>query len=103
MRKEILYDKNALKELRALKKEIQEEFIAYISILKEEGYLEYPEARKVTKNIFEIRVTREGAYRGFYAYVMQDSIALLHFFQKKSQRIPQKSLKLAQQRLKQYG
>ncbi|HZX49979.1 MAG TPA: type II toxin-antitoxin system RelE/ParE family toxin [Candidatus Paceibacterota bacterium] len=102
MRKEILYDKNALKELREFREEVQEEFAACIKTLKQEGQLEYPEARKVARNLFEIRVVHEGAYRAFYAYVMKESIVILHFFQKKTQKIPLKNLKLAQQRLKQY-
>ncbi|HEX9722441.1 MAG TPA: type II toxin-antitoxin system RelE/ParE family toxin [Candidatus Paceibacterota bacterium] len=102
MRKEILYDKSAKKELHKLKREIQREFESYIEILENEGRLEFPEARKVAKNLFEIRVVHEGAYRAFYAYTMKDSIVLLHFFQKKTQKTPLKNLKLAQQRLKQY-
>lgn len=102
MKKGILYDKNALKELQAFTKDVQKQFIAYTRTLKEQGYLEYPEARKVAKNLFEIRVIHQGVYRGFYAYVRKDSIALLHFFQKKTQKTPLKNLRLAQQRLKQY-
>ena len=102
MKKEVFYDKSALKELRAFKEEVQEEFVAYIKTLRQEGKLEFPEARKVAKNLFEIRVMHEGSYRGFYAYAMKDSIVLLHFFQKKTQKTPLKNLKVAQQRLKQY-
>lgn len=102
MRKEILYDKNALKELRDLKEEVQEEFGAYVQTLHQEGKLEFPEARKIAKNLFEIRVVREGAYRGFYAYARKDYIVLLHFFEKKTQKTPLKNLKLVQQRLRKY-
>mgnify|MGYP001605069865 CR=1 FL=1 len=102
MGKEIFYDKNALKELRELNSEVQKEFQAYIEILALEGKLEFPEARKLAKNLFEIRVVYEGAYRGFYAYAKKDYIVLLHFFEKKTQKTPLKNLKLAQQRLKQY-
>jgi len=102
MRKEIFYDKNALKELSGLKEEVQEEFQAYIKTLRQEGKLEYPEARKMAENLFEIRVVYEGLYRAFYAYIKNDYIVLLHFFQKKTQKTPLKNLKLAQQRLKQY-
>jgi len=80
----------------------QKEFQAYIAILVEEGKLEFPEARKVSKNLFEIRVIHEGAYRAFYAYIRKDYIILLHFFPKKTQKTPLKNIKIAQQRLKQY-
>jgi phage-related protein len=102
MPKEILYDKNALKELRDFNQEVREEFQAYIKTLCQEGKLEFPEARKISRNLFEIRVIHEGAYRAFYAYVKSDYIILLHFFQKKAQKTPLKNLKLAYQRLKYY-
>lgn len=102
MRKEVFYDKNALRELEELNKEVQKEFQAHIAILASEGRLEFPEARKITKNLFEIRITQEDAYRAFYAYIKKDYVILLHFFQKKTQKTPMKSIKLAQQRLKKY-
>lgn len=102
MAKEIFYDKRALKELREFRDEVQKEFQAYITILASEGKLEFPDARKVTKELFEIRIAQEGEYRGFYAYLMGRYIVILHFFQKKTQKTPLKNIKLVQQRLKQY-
>jgi phage-related protein len=102
MKKEVFYDKNALKELREFSDEVQKEFQAYIAILAEEGKLEFPEARKISKNLFEIRVFHEGTYRGVYAYIKKEYIILLHFFQKKTQKTPLKNIKIAQQRLRRY-
>ena len=102
MGKEIFYDKRALKELHEFRSEIQREFQAYIAILASEGKLEFPEARKVAKELFEIRITQKEVYRGFYAYIKGQYVVILHFFQKKTQKTPLKNIKLAQQRLKQY-
>jgi len=102
MGKEIFYDKNALKELREFEDKIQNEFQAYIALLASEGKLEFPEARKVTKSLFEIRVNQRGTYRGFYAYIKDQYVVLLHFFQKKKQKTSLKNIKLAEQRLKNY-
>lgn len=102
MGKEVFYDKNALKELREFNIDVQREFQAYIGILASEGKLEFPEAKKVTKELFEIRVTQDGIYRGFYAYLKNGYIVILHFFQKKTQKTPLKNTKLAKQRLKLY-
>ena len=102
MEKEVFYDKNALKELHQFSDEIQKEFQAYITILTSEGKLDFPEARKVAKGLFEMRVTQEEAYRGFYAYLRGRYIVILHFFQKKTQKTPLKNIKLSQQRLKNY-
>lgn len=102
MSKEIFYDKNALRELRDFDNEVQKAFQGYISILASEGRLEFPDARKVTNKLFEIRITKEGAYRGFYAYIEKEYIVLLHFFQKKTQKTPAKHINVAEQRLKRY-
>jgi len=102
MHKEVFYDKGSVKELRQFSSDVQKEFQAYITILASEGKLEFPEARKVRKELFEIRVTHRGTYRGFYAYLKGQYIVILHFFQKKTHRTPLKSIKLAQERLRKY-
>jgi mRNA-degrading endonuclease RelE of RelBE toxin-antitoxin system len=45
VKKEIFYDNNGLKELRALQEKVQEEFEAYIRTLRQEGKLDFPEAK----------------------------------------------------------
>lgn len=102
MKKNVLIDKNAEKELRGFGEEVQLEFEAYIKILELEGKLDFPSARKVTKDIFEIRVKLKGEYRGVYAYIGKLDIVILHFFRKKTQKTPIKDLELAQRRLRQY-
>lgn len=102
MKKNIFVDKSAEKELREFGEEVQLEFEAYFKILGLEGKLDFPSARKVAKDIFEIRIKLQGEYRGFYAYVGKLDIVILHFFRKKTQKTPIKDLELAQRRLKQY-
>ena len=102
MRKNIFYDKGALRELYALNREAQKDFQACIEVLGFEGKLEFPDARKVTRSLYEIRVSQGNIYRGFYAYVGKDYIVILHFFQKKTQKTPQRNIKTAQQRLQKY-
>ncbi|OHA66575.1 MAG: hypothetical protein A3C82_01995 [Candidatus Wildermuthbacteria bacterium RIFCSPHIGHO2_02_FULL_47_12] len=102
MEKEVFYDRNALKELRGFTIGVQKEFQAYIAILASTGKLEFPEARKVARELFEIRVAQNGIYRGFYAYLRGQYVVILHFFQKKTQKTPLKNIKLAQQRLQNY-
>lgn len=102
MQKEIFYDRNALKELQEFNREVQKEFQAYIALLHSEGRLEFPDARKISKELFEIRVIKDGVYRGVYAYIEKDFIVLLHFFQKKAQKTPLRHIEVARQRLKKY-
>ncbi len=102
MRKNIFLDRNAEKELREFGEEVQLEFEAYFKILELEGKLELPHAKKVTKDLFEIRIKLKGEYRGFYAYIGKLDIVILHFFRKKTQKTPIKDLELAQRRFRQY-
>ena len=102
MKKNIFLDRNAQKELREFDEEVQLEFEAYFKILELEGKLDLPHAKKIARNLFEIRIKLKGEYRGFYAYVGKLDIVVLHFFRKKTQKTPMKDLELAQRRLKQY-
>lgn len=97
MKKGILYDKNAAKELDAFHRDIRISFQALIEVLSNEGRLSFPDARKLEKDIFEIRLQHHGAYRGCYAYVGKEYIIILHFFQKKTQATPLKHIYITQQ------
>ena len=102
MKKNILVDKNAEGELRGFGEEVQLEFEAYFKILELEGKLDFPHARKISRDLFEIRIRLQGEYRCFYAYIGKLDIIILHFLRKKTQKTPIKDLKLAQRRLKLY-
>jgi len=102
MEKKIVIDGNAWKELKEFSLEIQDEFYALLDTLREEGRLNPPEGKKISKDIFEIRVKLKGEYRGLYTYFGKTNILVLHFFRKKTQKTPIKNIKLAGRRLKQY-
>ena len=102
MKKNIFIDRNAEKELRDFSEEVQLEFEAYIKILGLEGKLDFPHAKKITRDFFEIRIKVQGEYRSLYAYIGKLDIIILHFFRKKTQKTPIKDLDLAQRRLKLY-
>ena len=102
MKKNIFVDKNAEKELRGFDEEVQLEFEAYFKILELEGKLDFPQAKKITKDLFEIRIKLQGEYRGFYAYLGKLDIVILHFFRKKTQKTPIKDLEVAKRRLRLY-
>lgn len=62
---------------------------------KAAGYLRFPEARKMGKNLWELR---SGKQRIFYAY-HQGVIVLLHAYRKQSQKTPDKEIETALGRL----
>ena len=61
-----------------------------------------PYCKKITKDIFEIRIKVKDCYRILYAFLHDDIIILLHIFKKKTNKIPKKDLNLAINRLKLY-
>lgn len=57
--------------------------------------------QSIGKNVFEIKVrTASGSYRVMYATIMKDSIAVLHCFEKKSQRTSKVDMDIATNRYK---
>jgi len=88
--------------LRKFGEEVQLEFEAYFKILELEGKLDFPHAKKISRDLFEIRIKVQGKYRSIYAYIGKLDIVILHFFRKKTQKTPTKDLKLAQRRLRLY-
>lgn len=70
-----------------------------ILILKQYGpNLGMPYSKKIDKDLWELRISGKEAIRVFYT-VRKNEIILLHIFKKKTEKIPQKELKLAKQRL----
>lgn len=60
-----------------------------------------PHTRAMGDGLFELRVKgSEGIARVFYCTVIGQKIIMLHSFVKKTEKTPQKELKLAQRRLR---
>ena len=102
MKKLIKIDKRAEEELDTFSEKVQIKFRGLIDVLMSEGRLEYPDGKKLGKNLFEIRIKVGGIYRGLYAYLVGDVIIILHFFNKKSQKTPSKDISVSERRLKEY-
>ena len=104
VKKAVLIDRRAQKELKSFSRPVQLKFQALFEILEEEGRLEEPFGKKLsgTINLFEARVKHQGQWRSLYAYVYKDSIIILCAFSKKTQRTPLKELERAKNRLADY-
>lgn len=102
IKKIIKIDSRAEEELNSFSEKVKLKFRALIDILISEGRLEYPNGKKIGKNLFEIRIKVGGVYRGLYAYLVDDVIIILHFFNKKSQKTPSKDILVSERRLKEY-
>ena len=62
-----------------------------------DGYLRFPLAEKVIgfENLFAIRILSDGNERMFYFYAIEDIIAVVHAYRKKTKRIPAAELEKA--------
>jgi len=60
--------------------------------------------KSIGAGVREIRIRcANGAYRVIYTAKIRNTIYVLHAFQKKTQRTPQKDIELARKRLKEIG
>ena len=102
MKKLVEIDPNASRELQEFSKEIQARFLALFRILEKEGLLKEPFAKRLSDNLFEIRVKLKGQWRALYAYIGRSRIIILSAFNKKTQRTPIRELEKAEKRLRRY-
>ena len=100
VKKEVIFEIHALEEFEALNKEVREEFHKLIQALINYGQLREPNAKKLTTNLFELRVRVKGQWRDMYAYYQEDKIIILRFLHKKTQKTPKQEIELALNRFK---
>lgn len=98
----VFFDNKAQKEFEEFTQPVQIKFDFLLRTLRESGRLDFPDGRKIDKNLYELRIKHQGEYRGLYAYIIQSQIVILCFFRKKTQKTPIKNLKTAKRRLKFY-
>lgn len=102
MKKKVIIDERVKTEIYRFPYRVQLSFEGYFDILADKGRLEYPNAKKIGKNLFEIRIKSEGEYRGLYTYAGKQFVVILHAFRKKAQKTPIRNLKVAERRLREY-
>jgi len=73
----------------------QAEYLAIVEQLEVDGFLVNPYAKKVSKDLFEIRIRRGRQVRVFYYYDTGDLVVGVHAFVKKTQQTPKRELKQA--------
>ena len=73
-----------------------------IKLLREGGpFLRLPDAKKIDKNLYELRIRGKESIRIFYTKTTEGYF-LIHAFKKKTQKIPRKDLKLAVDRMRMF-
>lgn len=77
-------------------------FLHITEIIEEFGpMLGLPYTKSLGEGLFEIRAKgKEGIGRSFFCTLIDQEVVILHSFIKKTQKIPQKEMKIARNRLK---
>ena len=80
------------------------DYLRLVELLAEYGpSLRLPHSRALGDGLFELRPRgRSGIGRAFYCFVVGKRVIVLHAFVKKTQQTPDKALKLARKRLKEF-
>lgn len=71
-----------------------------ILLLKNIGpFLKPPYNKKIANNLYELRIPGKNAIRIFYTYIASE-FCLLHAFKKKTEKTPEREIKIAIDRMK---
>ncbi|MDP2820997.1 MAG: type II toxin-antitoxin system RelE/ParE family toxin [bacterium] len=95
------FDDSIKKFVASLEKLTIAKILRTLDLLEKFGRnLGLPHSKKVSKNLFELRVRGKQEIRIFYAF-SGSNIVLFHIFIKKSRKIPKKEINIALKKLKQ--
>lgn len=93
------FDKKLEHFIQTFEKPTIAKVLRTIDLLERFGHeLGMPHSKKIDRRLFELRIRGQEEIRIFYTFFSNDVI-LLHGFMKKSQRIPERELFVARQKL----
>jgi phage-related protein len=100
----IYYSQEIQEEIMNLPVTLQARFIGLTDRMMEHGpNLGLPHTDAFGGGLFELRLKgAEGIARVFFCLIVKQQIVMLHSFIKKTQKTPDKELKLAKQRMKEF-
>ncbi len=102
MKKAVRLDDRAKREIGKFPIPAQIKTAALLQALERDGFLHEPYAKKLSVDLFEIRIKSKGQWRVLYAYLLQAEILILSAFHKKTQKTPLTELAKAKKRLQEY-
>ena len=96
------YSEEIYEQIMNLPESLQAKYIALTDRMMEHGpYLGLPHTDAFGDGLFELRIKGvEGIARVFFCKLIKKEIVMLHSFIKKTQKTPEKDLKIARARLK---
>jgi phage-related protein len=96
------FHERVLAEIESWPVDVVADYARLIELLAEYGpNLRLPHSRAFGDGLFELRLRgRSGIGRALYCFLVDKHIVVLHAFIKKSQRTPDRELRLARKRMK---
>lgn len=96
------FDDQILDDIRAWPNDIYADYLRLIDLISEYGpLLRMPHSKAMGSGLFELRARgKSGIGRALYCYVVGRRVVILHAFIKKTQKTPDKDLKIARNRAK---
>ncbi|MFZ1721048.1 MAG: type II toxin-antitoxin system RelE/ParE family toxin [Microgenomates group bacterium] len=82
-KKYVFIDTRLQKVFTSLDKALKSKIEALTHVLESEGRLAEPYGKKISADLYEIRIKYRGQWRVICAYIKKDTIVLLCIFQKK--------------------
>ncbi len=98
------FHERVLVEIETWPIDVLADYARIIELLMEHGpILRMPHSRAFGDGLFELRPRgRSGIGRAFYCFLVGRRVVVLHAFVKKSQQTPDKEVKLARKRMKEF-
>ena len=95
MKKRYMAVRGVREFMAAQPEECQAQYLALVERLERDGFLIEPFAKKMERNLFEIRIRRGRQVRVLYCYHTGDSVVGVHAFVKKTQKTSQREIRKA--------
>ncbi len=87
-------------DIRDLNEDARSKIARFLDLLRQRGpFLGMPYSKKISSNIFELRIHGKQETRIFYTF-QDNNIHMLHVFQKRTQKTPKKEIETAVVRLR---
>lgn len=94
------YDQQLKEEIMAWPNDLYADFLRLLGLIEEFGpMLRLPHSRAMGDGMFELRPRgRSGIGRAFYCFLVGRRVVIIHAFIKKTQKTPERELKIARKR-----
>lgn len=95
------YDQQLKEEIKEWPLDLYADFLRLVSLIEEFGpMLRLPHSRAMGDGLFELRPSgRSGIGRAFYCFLVGRRVIIIHAFIKKTQKTPEREIKIARKRV----